>query len=73
MDRDELIDEINLYKSRINRVLMDSTKDGEYRHLTGKELDEITFCNNNIDDREAEIDMLDDEDDDVVLRTFFKM
>lgn len=72
MDRDELIDEINLYKSRINRVLMDSTKDGEYRHLNGKELDEITFCNNNIDDLEAEIDMLDDDDDEI-LRTFFKM
>ncbi len=49
MDKDELIDEINLYESRINRVLLDSTKDGDYRHLTARELDEITFCNDNID------------------------
>lgn len=73
MDKDELIDEINLYESRINRVLMDSTKDGEYRNLTCVELDEITFCNDNIDDLEAEIDMLDDNNDDDVLKTFFKI
>lgn len=70
MDKDELIDEINLYESRINRVLLDSTKDGDYRNLTGKELDEITFCNNNIEDLEAEIDMLDDDDDEVVKKFF---
>lgn len=73
MDKDELIDDINLYESRINRVLLNSTKGGDYRNLTGKELDEITFCNDNIDDLEAEIDMLDEEDEDEVLRAFFKM
>lgn len=72
MDKDELIDEINLYESRINRVLLDSTKDGNYRNLTGEELDELTFCNDNIDDLEAEIDMLDDDDDEVV-KNFFGM
>lgn len=73
MNIDELIDEINLYESRINRVLMDSTKDGDYRNLTSEELDEITFSNDNIDDLEAEIDMLDDKNDDDVLKTFFKI
>lgn len=73
MNINELIDEINLYESRINRVLMDSTKDGDYRNQTSGELDEITFSNDNIDDLEAEIDMLDDKNDDDVLKTFFKM
>lgn len=73
MDKEELIDEIHLYESRINWVLMNSTKDGDYRNLTGRELDELTFCNDNIDDLEAEIDMLDDDDDDDVLKTFFKI
>lgn len=73
MDKDELIDEINLYKSRINWVLLDSTQDGDYRNLTGKEFDELTFCNDNIADLEDEIDMLDDDDDDEVVKNFFGM
>jgi hypothetical protein len=73
MDKDELIDEINLYKSRINWVLLDSTQDGDYRNLTGKEFDELTFCNDNIADLEDEIDMLDDDDNDEVVKNFFGM
>lgn len=73
MDKDELIDEINLYKSRINWVLLDSTQDGDYRNLTSKELDELTFCNDNIADLEDEIDMLDDDEDDEVVKNFFGM
>lgn len=73
MDKNELIDEIKLYESRISRVLQDSTKDGDYRNLTGKELDELTFCNDNIAELEDEIDMLDDDDDDEVVKNFFGM
>lgn len=60
MDKDELIDEINLYERRINRVLMDSTKDGDYRSLTGKELDELTSCND-FHDEQDDYNMMDDD------------
>lgn len=71
IDKTELEENLDACISQLNNVLQRPLDTGDYSNLSDKELNEITWLEDEIDFIENEIDFLEDDDD--IVRQFLGM
>lgn len=71
MDKEKLEEWLDARVSQLNNILQRPLDSGDYSNLSAKELDAITWLEDEIDTIQNEIELLEEDDD--IVKQFFGM